>query len=178
MDATYMSALAALAGSAIGGMTSVTTAWITQHAQTRAQRLITERERRENLFGRFIDEASKLYADALQTTRDDPAQLVSIYGLLNRIRLISSAPVIECADAVMRLIAQTYFEPNVSLHDLQERLGTDAEFDALREFSEACREELRQLGLAGASSLRVGLKVLRRRSTSSPISTRASSRKR
>jgi hypothetical protein len=73
MDATYMSALAALAGSAIGGMTSVTTAWITQHAQTRAQRLITERERRENLFGRFIDEASKLYADALQTTRDDPA---------------------------------------------------------------------------------------------------------
>ena len=71
MDAAYISAFAALAGSAIGGLTSFATSWTTQHSQARAQRLAAEREARAALFGRFLDEAAKLYSDALQNKRDD-----------------------------------------------------------------------------------------------------------
>jgi hypothetical protein len=53
MEAAYISALAALAGTAIGGLTSFATSWMTQQAQTRSQRLAAEKEKREDLFGRF-----------------------------------------------------------------------------------------------------------------------------
>src|SRR3954452_18805463 len=39
MEAAYISTFAALAGTAIGGLTSFATSWMTQHAQARAQRL-------------------------------------------------------------------------------------------------------------------------------------------
>jgi hypothetical protein len=154
MDTAYISALAALAGSAIGGMTSFATSWQTLHAQTKAQRMSRERDRRENLYGLFIDEASKLYADALQHQRDDPSQLMGIYALLHRIRLMSSSRVVESADRVIKLIADTYFAPNVSLQQLtsawqeaKSRTEAGTEVDILREFAEVCREELREFGL-------------------------------
>ena len=64
MDTAYISALAALAGTAIGGLTSFVTSWMTQHSQVKAQRIAAEREKRELLFGRFLEEAAKLYVDA------------------------------------------------------------------------------------------------------------------
>ena len=96
MEAAYISALAALAGSAIGGLTTFATSWTTQQAQARAQRVANEKEKREALFGKFLDEAAKLYADALQNKREDaPAVMIGIYALTNRIRLSSSARVVE-----------------------------------------------------------------------------------
>ena len=71
MEAAYISALAALAGTAIGGLTSFATSWTTQQAQARAQRLAAEREARAALFGRFLDEAAKLYSDARRNRRDE-----------------------------------------------------------------------------------------------------------
>ncbi len=76
MDGAYISAFAALAGTAIGGLASFTTSWVTQNAQTRAQRRAAERDARAALFGRFLDEAAKLYSDALQTSRDDVTGLI------------------------------------------------------------------------------------------------------
>src|SRR5215469_10985752 len=101
MEAAYISALAALAGTAIGGLTSFATSWMTQHAQSRARRVANEKDKREALFGQFLDEAAKLYADALQNKREDAAALIiGIYGLVSRIRLISSARVVESAEVV------------------------------------------------------------------------------
>jgi len=81
MDAAYISAIAALAGTAIGGLTSFATSWMTQHAQARAQRLAAEKESRAALFGMFLDEAAKLYSDALQNRRDDITALIGNYAL-------------------------------------------------------------------------------------------------
>ena len=105
MEAAYISALAALAGTAIGGLASFATSWTTQHAQTRAQRIAGERETRAALFGRFLDEAAKLYSDALQSRRDDITGLIGIYALTNRIRLVSSPQVVEAADTVCRIMS-------------------------------------------------------------------------
>jgi len=146
MEAAYISALAALAGSAIGGLTSFATSWMTQQAQARTQRVANEKEKREALFGRFLDEAAKLYADALQSKREDAAALmIGIYALTNRIRLSSSARVVESADTVARIIMDAYLSPNMTLEEVRNR-WVERHIDPLRDFSEACREELRIFG--------------------------------
>ena len=81
MDAAYVSAFAALAGTAIGGLASFATSWTTQQAQARAQRFAAEREARAALFGKFLGEAAKLYSDALQNRRDDITGMIDIYAL-------------------------------------------------------------------------------------------------
>jgi hypothetical protein len=145
MEAGYISALAALAGTAIGGLTSFATSWMIQHAQTRARRVANEKEKREALFGQFLDEAAKLYADALQNKREDAAALIGLYGLTNRIRLIASARVVERAETVARMVMDAYLAPNMTLQEVRSR-WIDENIDPLRDFSEACREELQVFG--------------------------------
>ena len=145
MDPAYISALAALAGTAIGGLTSFATSWMTQHAQVKSERLAAERDKREFLYGRFLEEAAKLYVDASQNKRDDPAAMISIYALANRIRLISSARVVESADALTRIIIDTYLAPNLTIEEVRAR-WIERNVDPLRDFGEACREELRIFG--------------------------------
>jgi hypothetical protein len=145
MEAAYISALAALAGTAVGGLTSFATSWTTQHAQVRAQRLASERDKREALFGRFLEEAARLYADALQNKRDDISALIGIYALTNRMRLMSAPRVVESADTVVRIIVDTYLAPNMTLEEMRSN-WIDKNFDPLRDFSEACREELQSFG--------------------------------
>lgn len=145
MEAAYISALAALAGTAIGGLTSFATSWTTQQAQARAQRLAAERDARAALFGRFLEEAAKLYSDALQSRQDDMTRLIGIYALTNQIRLISSPQVVEAADTVCRIIIDTYLAPNITMEEMRAN-WTDRHVDPLRDFSEACRQELQTFG--------------------------------
>ena len=133
------------AGTAIGGLTSFATSWTTQQAQARAQRLAAERDARAALFGRFLEEAAKLYSDALQSRQDDMTRLIGIYALTNQIRLISSPQVVEAADTVCRIIIDTYLAPNITMEEMRAN-WTDRHVDPLRDFSEACRQELQIFG--------------------------------
>lgn len=142
MEAAYISALAALAGTAISGLTSFATSSTTQQAQARARRLAAERDARTASLGRFLDEAAKLYSVALQNRRDDITGMIGIYALTNRIRLTSSPQVVEAADTVCRIIVDRYFAPNMTLEEMRES-WIDRHVDPLRDFSEACRQELR-----------------------------------
>jgi hypothetical protein len=139
-----VTAVAALAGSAIGGSTSFATAWSTQHAQARAQRLAEARTKREALYGQFIDEASKLYADALQNQREKVSNLVVLYTIVNRMRLLSPPRIFESAEKVVQTIVDTYLAPDKAFGELRELMISD-QMDPLRPFSEACREEWRVL---------------------------------
>ena len=145
MDQAYVSALAALAGSTIGGMTSLATSWLSQHAQFRAQQLGHDLGRREDLYRDFIKEASRLYTDAFEHDKADTSKLVKLYALVSRMRVLSSSRIIESADKVCRVIVETYLSPNKTFRDLPEFLDNVA-MDPLREFSNACREELRRRG--------------------------------
>jgi hypothetical protein len=140
MNAAYISALSALCGSAIGATASFATTWLTQHAQDRAQRNQREMARREKLFGDFIDEASKLFANALTHSFDDPSRLVVLYGVVSRLRLFATSETIEAADAVMNMIRKTYYQPNLSTADFA---GPEMDhLDILEAFTKACRREL------------------------------------
>jgi len=67
MEPATISALAALAGATIGGVTSFAATWLTQRTQARIQAITHKLSRREELYKAFIKEAAKLYADALST---------------------------------------------------------------------------------------------------------------
>jgi hypothetical protein len=141
MNPAYLPAVAALAGSAIGGLTSFASAWLTQHRQDRARSLSQDKARRQKLYKQFIDEASKLYADALVHNEAEVSALVSVYALVSRMRVLSSSAVVEKAEAVLRMIVDTYFEPNKTFPELHNLLNTHP-MDPLRAFSEECRAEL------------------------------------
>jgi len=142
MDAGYISALAALAGSAIGGLTSLTASWLSQHVQFSAQQRAGSRDRRVELYKNFIDEASKWYADAYEHDQPAVSNLVNLYALISRMRILSSPTVVETADRVVRVIITTYLAPNRTFRDLPEVLDNDT-MNPLRDFANACRKELR-----------------------------------
>ena len=145
MDAAYLSALAALAGSTIGGLTSLTASWLTQHVQFLAQQRAGSLSRREELYKDFIKEASKWYADAYEHDKAEISNLVNLYALVSRMRVMCSSRVVETADKAVRMIIETYLAPNRTFRDVKEILDNEA-MDPLREFSDACREELRDWG--------------------------------
>jgi hypothetical protein len=137
-------ALAALAGSATGGLTSFASTWLTLRRQGRASRLSRERAKRQKLYKQFIDEASKLYADALVHEQAEASALVSVYALTSQMRVLSSPAVIEKAEAVVRRIVATYSAPNKTFPELRELIDSHA-IDPLRTFAEACRADLQAL---------------------------------
>jgi hypothetical protein len=141
MDSAYLPALAALAGSATGGLTSLASAWLTLRRQGRATRLSKDRARRQKLYRLFIDEASKLYADALVHDKAEITALVRVYALISRMRVLSSPAVVKRAEAVVRMVVDTYFAPNKTFPEMRKLMDTRA-IDPLRDFSEECRAEL------------------------------------
>ena len=151
MDATIVSALSAILGSAVGGSASLATAWMTQKTQSRRALIRAEIRKREAVYGEFIVECSKLLIDALDHTLDNPDKLLQIYALQNRIRLTSSAAVVAAADQALHHILKQYFEQNITQQQLREELSlslTDDQLrrgDPLKAFSEICRNELRAL---------------------------------
>ena len=140
MDSAYISALSALAGSAIGALASFGTTWLTQHHQDRAQRLSQESTRRETIYGEFIEQASKLFADALVHTLEDPSKMSDLYSMLNKLRLFASEETIRCADAVLHRIVETYYKPNEDFHN--RRVVDSNSLDLLRDFTRSCRADL------------------------------------
>jgi hypothetical protein len=143
MNSVYLPTLAALSGSAIGGLTSFASAWLTSTIRT-APGGVGRKGPRQKLYKQFIDEASKLYADALVHDRAELSALVSVYALISRMRVVSSPAVIEKAEAVVHLIIDTYFTPNKTLSEFRELMNGDT-VNPLRIFSEQCRAELHAL---------------------------------
>lgn len=142
MDAAYLSAISALAGSAIGGMTTGLVTWLSQREQARAGHVAHRFSRREDLIRDFIVAASKTYGDALVSNEPKMPDLVALYAMVSRMRALSMAGSVVAADKLMRAIVATYFEPNRKMRDLPEVLKSDSGLDPLREFSEVAREEL------------------------------------
>ena len=146
MEASIISALAALTGSAVGGLTSVAANWLNHRGQIRTQWFHYERNRRQILYRDFIEEASKCYIDALQhhdADADIPG-LVGLYAKLGRMRVLSSKPVVRSAEHIAQRIMDTYLEPDKSFVELRDMARSGA-IDLLREFSEVCRDEFEQL---------------------------------
>jgi hypothetical protein len=144
MNASVISALAALAGAAVGGLTSVLASWLTQRTQARAQWLAQDKIRRQELYKEFIEDASKCYVDAIQHDKADITVLVGLYTKIGRMRVLSSQQVVESAEKIGRKIIDTYLEPDKTFLELREMVVSGS-IDILSDFSEACRAEFDSL---------------------------------
>ncbi len=145
MDVAYISALSALAGSVIGGLASGLTTWFNRHAESKANWLARDVSRRQDLYRDFIIAASKAYGEAIVTSEPQIQEIVDLYALLSRMRVISKPKTIDCADRVLRITVDTYFMPNRTIAELNEALKSGADLDPLSAFANAAREELRDI---------------------------------
>ena len=147
MDVGYLPALSALAGSVVGGLTTGFTTWMNGRSQAQAGRLVADVARRQDLFRDFIIAASKTYADALVSTEPKIQELVALWAMVSRMRVLCSPATVACADKIMRLIIDTFFEPPKTSEKLHDFIKSGIGIDPLQEFSEAAREELRAFTL-------------------------------
>jgi hypothetical protein len=143
MNAGIIAAAAAIFGSLVGALGSVVGTWITQRHQDIRDLLAKTIVRRESLYSDFIAESARLLVDAMVQNNSDPQKLIALYAVLSRIRLSSSAPVLETAEAVIRNIVSTYPKPNLTPEQMESRAVSGD--DPLRQFSDACRMELDSL---------------------------------
>ena len=144
MDASIISALAALTGAAVGGLTSGIANWLNQRSEVRAQWILQEKSRRQILYRDFIEEASKCYIDALQHDKADIPGLIGVYAKLSAMRALSSKTVVQRAEDVARKILDTYLEPDKSFVELRE-MAIAGTIDLLQGFSVACRDEFEEM---------------------------------
>jgi hypothetical protein len=118
MDMFYIPALASFSGSASGTLASIVTGWVTQRRKDRVRRTLRATSQREELYKNFVEEASRLYADALVNDKSEVSKLVDLYALIARMKILSSDAVIEAAEKAGRLILDTYLSPNRTFVDL------------------------------------------------------------
>ena len=144
MDVSIISALAALTGAAVGGLTSGIATWLNHRSQVRVEWILHEKSRRQTLYRDFIEDAAKCYIDALQHDKADIPGLVGLYAKLSAMRAVSSKTVVHCAEDVARKILDTYLEPDKSFVELRE-MAIDGTIDLLQGFSDACHDEFEEM---------------------------------
>ena len=142
MDSSLITGTSAVLGSVAGASASIVTAWITQRNQKDRERCQAELRRRETLYGEFINEVSRLTADAFEHSLDRPDVLVSVYAIAGRIQLVASPPVMATVSACCRYIVDLYSRPNMTIEEIRSPLQVSEH--PLRIFEAACRAELNQ----------------------------------
>ncbi|HEX4158487.1 MAG TPA: hypothetical protein VHY79_08420 [Rhizomicrobium sp.] len=97
MNGAFVSALAALGGSVVGGVVSGAATWLSQRSQledgTRARQLAY----REDLFRDFIVAATNAYSQAMLTDKPELHDFVPMYGMINRMQVICSPRTVAAA---------------------------------------------------------------------------------
>ncbi len=140
MEGALISGVAALAGSAVGGLASVAATWMAHHHQDRRERAVMQTTRRERVFTEFMDQASRAFGDALVHRLEDPSKLVPLYATIGKLRLFASSATVAAAEGVMDRIVSAYYCPPVTFED---RTKLDkSSYDVLRSFIDACQREL------------------------------------
>jgi hypothetical protein len=142
MNTMYAPAFAAFGGSAFGAISTIVTGWVTRRRRLRERHYARSISKRERIYRSFIEEASRLYADALVSDKSEIPQLVNLYALVGRMRILSSDEVVQAAERAGHLIIETYVSPSRKLVDLPQFME---EMDPLRGFGEACRRELHSI---------------------------------
>jgi len=106
MDTATISASSALAGTAIGGLTSGLTTLINQSAQARADQIRHDLGRREDLVRDFIIAASKTYGEAFATSEPQLPELVDLYSMVSRMRVLAMPRSVASAEKLMLVIIE------------------------------------------------------------------------
>jgi len=143
MNTAILSASAGLIGSLIGGVSTFAASWVTQHKLLGTQTRMHHVGQRQKLYSEFIIEATRCLTEAWNHQAEGPEVVNNLYSAVERMRLVSSSRVVKCAEEAMRGVIAAYAEPNRTFDELRQRVQQHSEdHEPLREFTEACRQEL------------------------------------
>ena len=143
MDTAILSASAGLMGSLIGGVSTFAASWVTQGKLLGAHARMRHARQRQKLYSEFIIEATRCLTEAWNHQAEGPEVVSNLYSVVERMRLVSSTRVVKCAEQVMRGVIAAYAEPNRTFDELRRRVQQSSEeHEPLRDFTEACRQEL------------------------------------
>lgn len=142
LDAAVVSALAALTGSALGGITPLVSNFLIQRGMIQREMLSRELAERQTLYSDFIQLATKVYVQATTRQLEEIDDLVALYALVSRIRLLATLPVVKAAEQFALLVTKQYGEKDLSLQDLRDQTLAPHHVDPLNSFSACCRNEL------------------------------------
>jgi hypothetical protein len=146
MDATLITAMAGVFGSLVGGSASLATTWLTKRTEIVRTTAVRNLRERESLYKEFLTEASRVAVHALTHSFEGPDQIVALYGILSRIRLLASSVVVREGEMCCVRILAMYGKPSMTPDELGgifTAANDLAELDPLKTFSNVCREELR-----------------------------------
>ena len=145
MDTALIGAFSAVMGSVVGGLTSFLTTYANQRNQNRRDFFKKQISQRETLYTEFINEAARLEVESIDSQMEKASGLVTIYALHNRIRLNASEEVVQAADHTIKNIVESYKRQNLTAEEIRSGAFLDNFEDPLKEFGEACRNELNKL---------------------------------
>jgi hypothetical protein len=132
-----------VAGLAVGGLSGFAIVHLGQRRKFQEARILRDLDQREQVYARFIEQASEMWLDAFESPHD-PANLIGLSALVGRIRLASNRPVLEAAEAVMDFLLDTCERQPVDVRKLVAE--APREFVApLTAFTGACRAEREQM---------------------------------
>ena len=117
-------------------------AWISQSVSARAGLISSHLARRQELFRDFIVSASRVYSEALTSSEPKVPELVELYALLSRMRVLCGPETVAAGEKLMRSISDTYLAPNRTAKDLRDVMTAGDGIDPLKDFSVAARKEI------------------------------------
>lgn len=139
----WFACVAAVFGLAAGGLSCFALIYLAQRRQFQAARILRDLDRREDVYARFIEQASEIWLDAFETP-NDPTNLIGLSALVGRIRLASARPVLEAAEAVMDFLLDASERPPPDIRKLAAEAPREL-IAPLTAFSGACRAEREQM---------------------------------
>ena len=145
MDSSIIAAVSAILGSAVGGLTSFSTAFVNQRYVARREMLAKDVANREELYAEFLKEVADLYMESINRTLNDLAaepSFLTMYSLIGRIRMISSEAVLMAAEKVAEDIIEAYKRPTITFKEWEQLWGPA---DPWHEFTKACRAERKSM---------------------------------
>ncbi len=141
MDPALTGAMAALGGSFVGAMAPVLSNYVIQKGQTSRDLINHQILQRETLYTEFIREAARLYAKSMAEELNTLDELVALYALVSRLRLVASDPVLRAAEKLVTTISQQFTQENLTILQIEAQARSGLA-DPLSPFSTACRREL------------------------------------
>jgi hypothetical protein len=117
--------------------------YFVQRRQLQGQRISRELDRREDIYSRFIEQASEMYLDTCDAPHD-PGSFICLAALVGRIRIASMRPVLEAAEGVMDFLLETSQRPSADARS-SSKLSPCKFMAPLTAFTAACRAERERL---------------------------------
>jgi hypothetical protein len=130
---------AVLAGVVLGCSTCACAIYFRQRRQLLASQIMNDLGRCEELYSRFIEQASETCLNAIEAPHE-PGNLIVLSALVGRIRLASSRPVLDAAEGVMDFLLETCQRPADEVRDLIGKAPREI-MAPLVAFTAACRAE-------------------------------------